>query len=73
MQIMENFPFFALCCAATRPVWAGGKAEPLAHFAGSSEDGVGLNLGLPCLGIVSYSAATVLTASTDQMFLGVRV
>ena len=26
VQIMENFPFFALCCAATRPVWEGGKS-----------------------------------------------
>ncbi len=24
VQIMENFPFFGLCCAATCPVWAGG-------------------------------------------------
>ena len=23
VQIMENVPFFMLCCTATRPVWAG--------------------------------------------------
>ncbi len=35
VQIMKNFPFFALGCAATRPVWPGPECGWHAFIVGS--------------------------------------